>query len=123
MPPPPRLSPARSAVLAFRGPRVPPPSRSAALVFFFGPEIRRQRLLTRGIPAEAEILAVEERGITAQGNYPVGRFRFLIYPPQGESYETTAKCTIGRFEPPAFVPGAMVRILIDPRDPKKVALA
>lgn len=35
---------------------------------FFGPEIRRQRLLTRGIPAEAEILTVEETGITVQGN-------------------------------------------------------
>lgn len=91
--------------------------------FFFGPEIRRQRLLTRGIPAEAEILSVQETGITVQGNYPVGRFRFLVHPPDGEPYEATAKCTLNRFEIPAFQPGTVVRVLIDPRDRKKVTLA
>ena len=91
--------------------------------FFFGPEIRRQRLLTRGVPAEAEILAVEETGITVQGNYPVGRFRFLVYPPEDEPYEATAKCTLNRFEIPAYQPGSTVHVLIDPKDHRKVTLA
>jgi len=91
--------------------------------FFFGPEIRRQRLMKSGLSAQAEILAVEETGITVQGNYPVGRFRFLVYPPEGEPYETKAKCTLNRFEIPAYQPGSTVRVLIDPKDHKKVTLA
>jgi hypothetical protein len=93
------------------------------LWFFFGPEIRRQHLLTRGVAAEAEILSVQETGITVQGNYPMGRFRFLVHPPEGEPYEATAKCLINRFEVPAYQPGTIVQVLIDPRDRKKVTLA
>jgi hypothetical protein len=91
--------------------------------FFFGPEIRRQRLLARGLPAEAEILAVEETGITVQGNDPVGRFLFRVHPPDGEPYEVTAKCLLDRFEVPAYQPGSTVRVLVDPRDREKVTLA
>jgi hypothetical protein len=91
--------------------------------FFFGPEIRRQRLMKDGLPAEAEILAVEETGITVQGNYPMGKFRFRVHPPDGQPYEVTAKCLINRFEIPAYQPGSTVRVLIDPRHRKRVTLA
>jgi hypothetical protein len=91
--------------------------------FFFGPEIRRRRLMKSGLSAQAEILAVEETGITVQGNYPMGRFRFRVHPPEGEPYEATAKCLLNRFEVPAYQPGTMVSVLIDPRDRTKVTLA
>lgn len=92
--------------------------------FFFGPEIRRQRLLARGVPAIATILAVEETGITVQGNYPMARFRFEVHPSSGgEPYEVTAKCLINRFEVPVYQPGDRVRVLVDPRDRHKVVLA
>jgi len=91
--------------------------------FFFGPEARRQQLLTRGVWAEAEILSVQETGITVQGNYPVGRFRFLVHPPEGDPYDVTAKCLLSRFEIPAYQPGTVVPVLIDPSDRRKVTLA
>lgn len=92
--------------------------------FFFGPEIRRQRLLKKGERATATILAVEETGITVQGNYPVARFRFEVHPSSGaEPYEVTAKCLINRFEVPVYQPGDRVRVLVDPRDRHKVVLA
>ena len=91
--------------------------------FFFGPEIRRQRLMKGGLQAEAEILAVKETGITVQGNYPMGTFRFRVHPPDGEPYEVTAKCLLNRFEVPAYQPGTTVRVLIDPRHRKRVTLA
>jgi hypothetical protein len=91
--------------------------------FFFGPEIRRRHLLERGQPAEATILAVEETGITVQGNYPMARFRFEVRPAGGAPYEVTTKCLINRFEIPAYQPGATVSVLIDPRDRSKVVLA
>lgn len=93
------------------------------LWFFFGPEVRRQRLLARGVPAEATILAVEETGITVQGNYPMARFRFEVHPAVGEPYEVTTKCLLNRFEVPAYQPGATVRVLVDPEDRRKVVLA
>jgi Protein of unknown function (DUF3592) len=92
--------------------------------FFFGPEIRRQHLLTKGVAATATILAVEETGITVQGNYPMAKFRFEVHPASGEEpYEVTAKCLVNRFEVPAFQPGATVRVLVDPKDRHKVVLA
>lgn len=53
----------------------------------------------------------------------MGRFRFRVYPPDGEPYETTAKRTFSRFELPALVPDVTVSVLVDPRDSKKVTLA
>jgi len=91
--------------------------------FFFGPEIRRRRLLTGGVPAEAVILAVEETGITVQGNYPMARFLFEVHPPGAEPYQVKAKCLLNRFEIPAYQPGRLVQVLIDPSDRRKVTLA
>ena len=76
-----------------------------------------------GSPAEAEILAIEETGITVQGNYPMGKSRLRVHPPDGEPYEVTAKCLLNRFEVPAYQPGTTVRVLIDPRHRRRVTLA
>jgi len=91
--------------------------------FFFGPEIRRRRLMAKGVPAEAVILGVEETGITVQGNYPMARFLFEVHPPDGEPYRVKAKCLLNRFEIPAYQPGRVVPVLIDPDDRRKVTLA
>jgi hypothetical protein len=91
--------------------------------FFFGPEIRRRRLMTKGVRGEAVILAVEETGITVQGNYPMARFLFEVHPPGGEPYQVKAKCLLDRFEIPAYQPGRLVQVLIDPNDRRKVTLA
>jgi hypothetical protein len=91
--------------------------------FFFGPEIRRRTLIKRGEPAQATILAVEETGVTVQGNYPMAKFRLEVHPVNGEPYEVTAKCLLNRFEIPAYQPGATVSVLVDPGDRRKVTLA
>jgi hypothetical protein len=91
--------------------------------FFFGPEIRRQHLLARGVRTQATIVAVEDTGITVQGNYPMAKFRFEVRPRGGEPYQVTARCLVNRFEIPAYQPGASVSVLVDPDDPEKVVLA
>jgi len=91
--------------------------------FFFGPEIRRRRLMAKGVAAEAVILGVEETGITVQGNYPMARFLFEVHPPGGAPYQVKAKCLLNRFEIPAYQPGRVVQVLIDPDDRRRVTLA
>jgi hypothetical protein len=91
--------------------------------FFFHDEVRNNRLRARGARAEAIILDVQETGVTIQGNYPQARLHLLVQPETGESYETTTKCLMNRFEVPAYQPGCRIRVVVDPKDPKKVAVA
>lgn len=90
--------------------------------FFFHDEVRNNRVRARGVRAEATILDVRETGVTIQGNYPVARLRLLVRPTTGESYEATTKCLMNRFEIPAYQPGAVIRVVVDPKHPGKVAV-
>lgn len=91
--------------------------------FFFHDEVRGNRLRERGTRAEATILAVEETGVTVQDNYPQAKLRLLVRPSTGECYEATTKCLLNRFEIPAFQPGATIPVVVDPKHPKRVAVA
>jgi hypothetical protein len=91
--------------------------------FFFHDEVRNNRLRAGGVRAEAIILSVEETGVTVQDNYPQARLHLLVQPETGESYEATTKCLMNRFEIPAYQPGCRIQVLVDPKDPKKVAVA
>ncbi len=91
--------------------------------FFFASEARRFNILKRGEPAEAVILEVKETGITLQGNYPVAKLLLEVRPRDGsEPYQVWTKCAVNRFDIPAFQPGAVVRVAVDPRNRKHVAV-
>jgi hypothetical protein len=90
--------------------------------FFFHDEVRNNHLRTGGRRAEAVILSVEETGVTVQGNYPQAKLHLLVQPESGESYETTTKFLMNRFEIPAYQPGSRVQVAVDPKHPKKVAV-
>jgi hypothetical protein len=91
--------------------------------FFFHDEMRSNRLRAEGVRAEAIILDVQETGLTIQHNYPQARLHLLVQPATGESYETTAKCLMNRFEVPAYQPGCRIQVVVDPKHPKHVAVA
>jgi hypothetical protein len=91
--------------------------------FFFHDEVRDNRLRARGMRAEATILEVRETGVTIQGNYPVASLHLLVRPEAGESYEATARCLMNRFEIPAYQPGAVIQVVVDPKHPERVAVA
>jgi Protein of unknown function (DUF3592) len=91
--------------------------------FFFHDQVRTNRLRANGTPVEAVILAVEETGVTVQDNYPLAKLRLLVQPECGESYEATTKCLMDRFEIPAYQPGERIQVVVDPKHPKKVAVA
>jgi len=89
----------------------------------FGPQVRRNRLLGRGVRAQATLLTIGETGITAQGNYGVAKLRLRVEPPDGgDPYEATTKALINRFEVPAYQPGARLEVVIDPANRTKIAV-
>ena len=90
--------------------------------FFFAAEARRFNILKRGEPAEASILEVKETGITIQKNYPVAKLRLEVRPGEGEPYRVWTKCMVNRFDIPAFQPGAVVQVMVDPRNRRRVAV-
>ena len=79
-------------------------------------------ILKRGEPAEATILEVKETGITINNNYPIAKLVLEVHPPDGEPYRTEAKCMMDRFDIPAFQPGMVVQVTVDPKNRKKVAV-
>lgn len=96
---------------------------AVALWLAWAPQVRRNRLITTGRPAQATVLAIEETGWTVQGNYGQARLRLRVEPPDGgEPYEVTTKALINRFEIPAFQPGARVEVVVDPEDRTRVAV-
>jgi len=88
------------------------------------PQARRNRLARVGVAAEATILSVGETGWTLQGNYGLARLRLQVEPPDGGApYEATTKTYINRFEMPAYQPGVRLPVVVDPKDPTRVAVA
>ena len=89
----------------------------------FRPQIRRSRLLKSGSTAPATILDIRETGWTAQGNYGQAELTLRVQPPDGsEPYEATTRALVNRFDMPAFQPGAVLQVVIDPKDPQTVAV-
>jgi hypothetical protein len=90
--------------------------------FFFASEARRFNIIKRGEPAEALILETRETGITIQHNYPVAKLKLEVRPREGNPYQVWAKCMVNRFDIPAYQPGAVVQVMVDPRNRKHVAV-
>jgi hypothetical protein len=99
------------------------------VIFFTGfwlawrPEVQRNRLVRRGVTGWATILSVQETGWTVQNNYGQAKLRLSVEPADGRSpYEVETRALINRFDIPQCQPGNRVQVVIDPGDPRKVAL-
>jgi hypothetical protein len=88
----------------------------------FGSVIRQDELMDKGVQAEATILKVEETGWTVNENYPLAKLTLEVRPPQGQPFTVKTKELMNRFEIPSFQPGAVVPVLYDPKNHKKVAI-
>ena len=89
----------------------------------FGPQIKRNRLVSRGVRTQATLLAINETGVTVQQNYGLAKLQLRVEPPDGgEPYEVTTKTLINRFDIPSFQPGAVLEVVVDPKDRSKVAV-
>ncbi len=89
---------------------------------FFGSMIRQEALMKSGVQAEATIVEVKETGMTVNEIYPVVKLVLEVRPPEGQPFRVETKELINRFEIPTFQPGAVLPVLYDPKNPKKVAV-
>jgi len=95
-----------------------------AFWFAWRPQVQRNRLVRQGVAAWGTILSIQETGWTVQGNYGQAKLRLSVEPPDGSSpYEVETRSLINRFDIPQYQPGTRVQVVIDPRDPQKVAIA
>lgn len=86
-------------------------------------KVRKQALLDRGHPAEAEILEVWHTGlIVNRVNIQVG-LRLQVRPSLLPPYEVKAYTYISRLDPIVYRPGMILDIRYDPDNPKRVAIA
>ncbi|MEW6553953.1 MAG: hypothetical protein AB1384_06675 [Actinomycetota bacterium] len=88
----------------------------------FGSMILQEELRETGVQAEATILEVRETGVTVNQNYPLAKLTLQVRPPQGEPFTVTMRQLINRFDIPNIQPGAVVSVLYDPKNHKKIAL-
>lgn len=88
----------------------------------FGSAIREDELMKTGVQAEATIKEVRETGWTVNQNYPLAKLTLEVRPPGGEPYTVKMKQLMSRFDIPSFQPGAVVPVLYDPGNRKKVAI-
>lgn len=80
--------------------------------------LRKQRLLSNGIPAVGTVLAIADTGVMINNN-PRVRLRFRIEPQNGvmPPYEATKTATVSRVAIPRV--GDRYPVWIDPDDPQK----
>lgn len=89
----------------------------------FGSQVKRNRLLSRGVRTQATLLEIRESGVTVQENYGLAKLRLRVQPPDGsEPYEATTKALINRFEIPAYQPGTVLDVVVDPGNRNNVAV-
>jgi hypothetical protein len=96
---------------------------SVAFWFAWRPQVQRNRLAKQGTAAWATILSIQETGWTVQGNYGQAKLRLSVEPADGGSaYEVETRALINRFDIPQYQPGTRVHVVVDPRNPHKVAV-
>ncbi len=96
---------------------------SEGLVYFvfLRPLFQAGRIVETGVPAEAEILEVSDTGTTINMD-PQVRFKLRVHPKSGEPYETETKAVVSRLKVHEFQPGAWIEVMVDPADPRLVAV-
>jgi hypothetical protein len=78
-------------------------------------------LQTVGVPAQAEILAIGETGLTVNDD-PVIRLDVEVRPADSPAYKATIKrLLVSRLEIPQFQPGRVIPVRFDPKDPTRVS--
>jgi hypothetical protein len=72
--------------------------------------------------AEAAVIEVHETGVTVNEAYPMVGLTLEVRPVGRAPYKVEAKWLTDRFQIPQFQPGAVIPVLIDPKDPNNVAM-
>jgi len=86
------------------------------------PAVIRQEVLSGGRPGEARVLEVDTSGLGEAGTLQRVPASLEVRPADGEPYELDTVLLVEDGQLPALTPGAVVPVMIDPGDPRNVAL-
>jgi hypothetical protein len=75
-----------------------------------------------GVPAEATVVQIWDTGVTVNKD-PVVGFLLEVHPDGAAAFQAKTKARISRLAIPRVQPGARLRVLYDPKDESRVALA
>lgn len=87
---------------------------------FGGDSKRMRKLMEHGVQAQAEILSVEDTGVTMNDIYPMVRLRLRVHSQTGAPFEAQVETFVSRVNIPRA--GDTVRVVYNPADPKNLML-
>jgi hypothetical protein len=101
---------------------------AVALMFIFGlgPMVwngwRDHQLQTHGQQAKAKVLVITDTRSRINNN-PVVDLQFSVMTEDGQSYAASLRTAISPVDLPRYQPGMTVDLVVDRKDPQRVALA
>ena len=87
----------------------------------FWPDYQREKLIQRGLPGTAVVLAADPTG-SVYNSQPEIRLRLRVTPADGTEYEAETVMIINPIYVPQFQPGKTVKVKYDKDDRSKVAV-
>lgn len=79
--------------------------------------------IRNGVPATAEVLSVQDTGVTLNSLNMVVKVRLMVAVPGAPPYEAETRAVLGgRTSWGAIQPGMVMAVKVDPKDPAKVAI-
>ena len=96
-----------------------------SMLSFFGGSPAERRIRKYGRPARATILAVGENsggGVVTVNDQPYLNLVVRVEDGASSPYEADFDAIISRTSLPQVQPGAVIKVKVDPRDPRKVVL-
>jgi hypothetical protein len=90
--------------------------------WIFASEVEASRILKIGLPAEATVLKAKETGTVVNNIYYGVDFQLEVRPPNRAPYQTEVRGLIPIVTMAQFQPGMVVPVMVDPKNPKKIAL-
>ena len=89
--------------------------------FILGPDFTQKHLIKNGLPGRATIIDIGTTGVIVN-DQPRVKLLLEVEPENGAKYETEIRMVISPVYLPQFQPGAKLKVRIDPKDDKKVAV-
>ena len=83
----------------------------------------KAQLAQTGLPASAQVLAVQQTGVMVNYNPEVLATLQVTHPHTGAAYQVQAKSVVPQIAIPQIQPGAHIQVRINPTNPMDVALA
>jgi|GEM_PF-1488972 len=107
-------------VLFFLGTFLPLLFISIAYLSKSGPSKREKRLMQMGTHAPAEVLKVEDTGVTINEIYPMVKLTLRVRPKSSEVFDVKIDSLVSRVSLPR--PGDMLEVIFDPQKPSNIMI-